>query len=316
MRRVADLLFLTRPALLCASSTFFFAGAVSALRSRGEIRVFQLMPEVLPNLVLFALVVSAAFIINQILDVESDRVNKKSFLLSSGVVSRREGIIVLVAVCVSAVGLSLLYDSDVRYMVWVGLGLGFAYSIPPVRLKGRPVLDMFANVVGFGVIGFAMGWRAHAEINWFLLARCSAYALAMCGIFLNTCIPDEKGDRMVGDRTSCVVFGRRVAGIAVLVFMLASAAAGVLADEILCSLAVIGSLPAVVAVGVEKGSTTSVVASQYAARLLLVLVCIKAPLLGVLSILAYFGSRVYYKKRFGLRYPELTGAAEIASPSL
>jgi 4-hydroxybenzoate polyprenyltransferase len=315
MRRVADLLFLARPPLLCASSAFFFAGAVSALATRGQSHTLQLMLGVLPNLALFVLVVSAAFIVNQIYDMESDRVNRKSFLLSDGIVSRRHGMMALAAVSCAALGLSLLYDSEVRYLAWLGLLLGFAYSVPPVRLKGRPVLDMIANVVGFGVIGFAMGWLAYAEISRLLWIRCSAYALAMCAIFLNTCIPDEQGDRKVGDRTSCVVFGSRAMANAVLMLMLGSAVVGVLTGEVVCALAVVGSLPAVVAVSVEQRPANSVVASQYAARLLLVLVCVKAPLLAAFSVLTYVGSRAYYRKRFGLRYPDLTGAAEPVPPS-
>ncbi len=314
MRKIADLLFLVRPPLLCASSTFFFAGAVSALRHTGELRTFQLVHEALPNLLLFTLIVSAAFIINQIFDVESDRLNRKSFLLSSGVVSRREAAAVLVGVSTFAIGLSLLFDSSVQYLTIVGLALGFAYSAPPLRLKGRPVLDMIANVAGFAVIGFALGWLAYAEISRELWISCSAYALAMCGIFLNTCIPDEAGDRKVGDRTSCVVFGRRLVGTMILAFMAASAVLGVLTGEILCALAVIGSLPAMIAVSVEPSSPNSVLASQYAARLLLVLVCVRAPLLAALCVLAYCGSRLYYGRRFGLRYPDLTGAKEIGPP--
>jgi 4-hydroxybenzoate polyprenyltransferase len=266
------------------------------------------MPEILPNLGLFVLVVSAAFVVNQIFDVESDRLNRKTFLLSSGVVSRSESAILLVALSIAVFGLGLRSEPPLRYLVWSGLVLGFAYSVPPVRLKGRPVLDMVANVVGFGVIGFAMGWLAYAEMSWHLWTRCSAYALAMCAIFLNTCIPDEEGDRKAGDRTSCVAFGRRPVGMMVFVFMLASAAAGVLTDEMLCTLAVVGSLPAMVAVSMGGNTSDSVVASQYAARLLLLLVCIRAPLLGLLALAAYFGSRYYYRRRFGLEYPEMTGA--------
>ena len=311
MQKAVDLFFLIRPPLLCASSTFFFAGAVSALRYTGGLRPAQLITGALPNLLLFVLVVSAAFVVNQIFDVESDRLNRKSFLIPGGVVSKREAWIVLGVVCVLAVGLSLLADPAVRRLSIVGLALGFAYSVPPVRLKGRPILDMAANVAGFGVVGFAMGWLAVAGPGRQLWIRCLPYALAMCGIFLNTCIPDEEGDRNLGDRTSCVVLGRRPVAIMIVVFMAASALAGALSGETLCVLAVIGSLPAIIAVGLEPTSANSVLASQYAARLLLILVCVRAPLLAILSLIAYAGSRVYYRKRFGLRYPDLTGAKQI-----
>jgi hypothetical protein len=95
------------------------------------------------------------------------------------------------------------------------------------------------------------------------------------------------------------------------VFMAASALLGLLTGEVLCTLAVVGSLPAIVAVSAEPSPPNSVLASQYAARLLLVLVCIRAPALAILGGAAYVGSRVYYRKRFGLRYPDLTGAREI-----
>jgi 4-hydroxybenzoate polyprenyltransferase len=312
MRKIADLFFLIRPPLLCASFTFFFAGAASAVRHAGSGgHPGLLLAETLPGLLLFALIVSAAFVVNQIFDVESDRLNRKAFLLASGVVSRREALAVLIGLGAAAVGLSLAFDSGVKCLTIFGLALGLAYSVPPLRLKGRPVLDLVANVAGFGVIGFALGWLTYAGMTRELWLRCSPYALAMSGIFLNTCIPDEMGDRQSGDRTSCVVFGRRAVGTMILAFMVSSAVLGVLTGEMLCTLAVFGSLPAIIAVGVEPTSSGSVVASQYAARLLLVLVCFRAPLLALLCVAAYAGSRLYYRKRFGLRYPNLSGAVEI-----
>jgi hypothetical protein len=112
-----------------------------------------------------------------------------------------------------------------------------------------------------------------------------------------------------------VVFGERSVGTMILVFMGASAVVGYLTGEMLCVLAVLGSLPAMVAVKVEPGPSNSVLASQYSARLLLLLVCVKAPLLAALSIAAYLASRRYYRRRFGLRYPDLTGATEIGPPA-
>lgn len=311
MAKIADVVFLTRPPLLCASSTFFFAGAVSALGSNGEYYSISRIVESLPNLALFILVVGAAFVVNQIFDVESDRLNKKVYLIPSGVVSKREGVLVLGVIVAVTLGLSLLYSPEVRYLSWLGLGLAFAYSVPPIRLKAKPILDILANVIGFGVVGFAMGWLTYSDMGTTLWVKCSPYALAMGGIFLITCIPDEEGDRLLGDHTSCVVLGRVTAGRAAVLLTVVSAVVGVASGEMLCALAVLGGLPAVVAVGVEPDSSNSVMAGQLAARLLLALVSVRAPLLAVLTAVTYFGSRAYYKKRFGLRYPDLKGAAEI-----
>jgi 4-hydroxybenzoate polyprenyltransferase len=313
--KLFDLFFLIRPALLCASCVFFFAGAVSAARPGSGAYPFGFMLRTVPNLILFVLVTSWAFVVNQITDVKSDRVNRKTYILPSGKVTIPESLVVLVLTGVLAVIFSLHRDVTLRYLVWAGLALGLAYSLRPVRLKGRPVGDLLANVVAFGVIGFAMGWLVFADIGIDLLFRSLPYSLAMAAIFLNTCIPDEEGDRVAGDRTSCVVFGRVVASRAALVLLVLSAVCAFVVGETLCGLAVLGSMAAFVAVAAEPVHENSVVASQFSTRLLFVLVSVKAPLLGLLGVASYVAAKVYYAKRFGLDYPNLKGAEEGRTPS-
>ena len=309
-----DLFFLIRPALLSASCVFFFAGAVSATRSLGGPYPAGLMLRALPNLLLFVLVTSWAFVINQMLDVRSDRLNKKAYILPSGTVTMTESLVVLLVIGILAVLLSLGRDATVRYLVWAGLVLGLAYSLPPLRLKGRPVGDLLANVAGFAVIGFAIGWLAYSDPGSGLVVRSVPYSLAMAAIFLNTCIPDEVGDRAAGDRTSCVVFGKAAAAKVALVLLVLSAVAAFVLGEVLCALAVVASLAAFVAVAVEPVAANSVIASQLSTRILFVMVSVKVPVLGVLGIASYAAAKVYYAKRFGLDYPNLEGA-QTGSPA-
>jgi chlorophyll synthase len=306
--KALDLFFLIRPPLLIASSAFFFAGAVEAVGLRNGIYGMDAVLRLLPGLLLYLMAVSASFIVNQVLDIESDRLNRKNLILPSGLVSRRESIALVIAVCLLAAVGAALIGGRMALLVWAGLGLGMAYSVPPLRLKGRPVADAVANVGGFGVIAFMMGWLAASGSLAGVWIRALPYALAMGGIFMNTCIPDEEGDRMAGDRTSCVVFGRRFAGLAGLALTGGAATAGLASGQVLVTLAVTSSLPGMVAVAVEPTSRNSVVASQFAARTLFVLLSIKVPLLALLGLLAVLASRVYYSRRFGLVYPRLTGA--------
>jgi chlorophyll synthase len=312
--RLVDLVFLIRPPLLCASSTFFFIGAVSARLVSGRAFSFALMPEALPNFLIYVLGIAVAFIVNQVFDVESDTINRKAYLLPSGIVSRRAAAALLVAICAALLIISALAGASVRYLIWVGLVLGLAYSMPPLRLKARPVLDLVANVAGFAVVGFALGWLVYEPYRPEMWSHMLPYALAMSGIFLNTCIPDEEGDRSVGDRTSCVALGKDTVAGAALVFLGLSGLTGVLAGETLCVLAVAASLPAFIGVALDPSSRTSVVASQFAARFLIVLVCFQAPVLAILAVLAYLASRAYYARRFGIAYPKVTGA-EKTTPS-
>jgi chlorophyll synthase len=306
--KLVDLFFLIRPALLSASCVFFFAGAVSSARPGSGPYPNGFMLGVVPNLILFVLVTSFAFVINQVMDVKSDRVNKKTYVLPSGTVSIPESLMVLALTGVLALILSIHRGGILRYLAWAGLALGFIYSVPPVRLKGRPLGDLFANVAAFGVIGFALGWLAVSDFSTRLLLRSLPYSLAMAAIFLNTCIPDEEGDRAAGDRTSCVVFGRVATSRAALVLLVLSASASFIVGEALCGLAVLGSLVVFVAVAADPTSQNSVVASQFSTRLLLFLVSVKAPLLALMGVASYAGAKVYYAKRFGLDYPNLKGA--------
>jgi 1,4-dihydroxy-2-naphthoate octaprenyltransferase len=197
---------------------------------------------------------------------------------------------------------------EMAMLALAGAGLGIAYSVPPVRLKARPVADLLANTAGFGWIGFLMGWLVSGDLGREAVVKSSPYAIAMAAIFLNTCIPDEAGDRASGDRTTCVVFGRRAVAFAALLLVVAAAIAGVWLEEVIVTLAALAAVPAFVAVAAEPNPGNSVLASQIAARVLFVLVAIMAPLLALVGAAAYILSKVYYMKRFGIDYPRLTGA--------
>lgn len=306
--KMIDILFLARPALLCASCAFFFAGAVSAVRHTVGLHSIRSTIPTVTNLVLFALVTSFAFVVNQILDVGSDRLNRKVFILPAGVVKTSESIAFAGILGVLAFALSLSRATTVRYLAWAGLALGFAYSVPPMRLKGRPVGDLLANVIGFGFIGFAMGWLALAGFSSRLVVRSLPYAIAMAAIFLNTCIPDEEGDRAAGDCTSCVVFGKTAASRAALILLSLSGLVGFAVGETPCALAALGTMPAFVATAAEPTPANSVVASQFAARVLFVVVSFKAPVLALLGVATYVSARLYYGRRFRVGYPNLKGA--------
>jgi chlorophyll synthase len=262
-----------------------------------------------PNLALFALIVASSFIINQVFDVESDRLNEKNFLLGSGLVSRGEAVALCAAVSAGAAAIALGSAEPVREIGLVGLALGFAYSVPPLRLKARPAADMLANGLGFGLVGFALGWLALLPYSADMLVRAAPYALAMCSIFLNTTIPDEPGDRSAGDRTTCVALGPGLVARAALAMLAASAAVAFLAGEAPCAIAAVASLPAFIAVAVEPSARVSVLASQFAARAFFVVLSVRVPQLGLLGALAYGLSKIYYARRLGLDYPRIEGAS-------
>jgi 4-hydroxybenzoate polyprenyltransferase len=309
--RLADLVFLTRPPLLCASATFFLVGAISALRSTTGSYQVSLMRPALHSLGLYLLVVAFAFVVNQIFDVKSDAINKKNFILPSGAVTRAEAAVFAAALAAAVIYLGRNETAAVALLLLAGLVLGVAYSVPPVRLKAVPFADLATNVAGFGWIGFVMGWLVFSRLGGEVCVRAIPYVISMAAIFLNTCIPDEDGDRQARDWTTCVVLGKRTVSLAAVVLMASAAAAGIAVDEPICAAAALGSIPGLVAVAVRPTAANSVLASQLAARVLFVLASVCAPVLAAMGVAAYVMSRVYYARRFGVRYPSMTGATAL-----
>jgi len=307
--RVADFAFLTRPMLLCVSTTFFFAGAAHGLSSPLEALTLEFLGAMAPNFSLLVLIVASSFVINQVYDVESDMLNEKNFHLTSGLVRRKEAAAFYVALCLAALLLALGRPSPARELGVAGLALGFAYSVPPLRLKGRPVADMLANGLAFGFLAFALGWLALLPYEGALLAGAAPYVAAMCAIFLNTTIPDRDGDRRAGDRTTCVALGPVAVARSALLLLAAAAALGFATGEARCAIAAIASLPAFIAVAVEPASPGSVLASQFAGRAFFVVVSVAVPPLAIMGGLAYLVTRFYYSRRFGLDYPGMNGAS-------
>lgn len=164
--------------------------------------------------------------VNQIADVDIDRINKPYLPLAAGELSP-EAAWRLVALA-GAVPVVLALTQGVLELVAVlaGLLVGTAYSLPPLRLKRFPVLASLSvagvrsAVVNLGVYAhFTAALAGRAAIDdpvWALTAFVAPFALA---IAILKDVPDLEGDRRFSIATFTVRFGgRRVlhAGLAAL----------------------------------------------------------------------------------------------------
>lgn len=297
-----DIFFLLRPPLLCASCSFFFAGVAGAAKDQ-IVGTTTMIVKIVPNLVLFILVTGIAFVLNQIVDVESDRLNRKLFIMPSGLVSRLQAELLALALVLATAALSLRRSALEIALVWSGVGLGALYSLPPLRLKSVPIADVVSNSIGFGWMGFMLGWLGLRSMDRNALVLSCGYATAMAGIFLNTLIADEDGDRMIGDRTTCVALGsKRVSRAAFGLILLAGIIAFVGSDGILW-IGIAGSVPSFIALLVEPSRKNSVVASQVTAWIFIILLGLKVPTYLAMAFGVFVLSRIYYRLRFGLIYP-------------
>jgi 4-hydroxybenzoate polyprenyltransferase len=164
-------------------------------------------------LVLGPLIWGAVLAQNDLHDLRSDRTNprKATAPLVTGALTARRlqrwyfGIAGAAIACALYVGpLFVLGVAGV-------LALGWAYSVPPLRLKTRPGWDVAVNAVVVGVVSPAAGWaitRTPWEFPWQIAVIGLLFAAAL---YLPTTVTDLAADAGAGDTTFAVRFGPRLA---------------------------------------------------------------------------------------------------------
>lgn len=154
--------------------------------------------------------------LNQLQDVEIDKINKPHLPLASGEFSQRTGEIIVFVTGIFALSLSWLVGPFLFGMVAISLAIGTAYSLPPIRLKRFPFLaaicifSVRGAIVNLGLF-LHFAWVLQAEksilpavwaLTWFILVFTIAIA-----IFKD--IPDIDGDRQYNITTFTIKLGKQ-----------------------------------------------------------------------------------------------------------
>jgi homogentisate phytyltransferase/homogentisate geranylgeranyltransferase len=164
--------------------------------------------------------------INQLEDVEIDRINKPFLPVAAGDLSPAAGWRIVVACAVIPLVLAVTQGVAELVAVALGLAIGMAYSVPPLRLKRFPVLASLSItfvrsvVVNVGVwLHFSQAFGGGSGIHpavWALIAVTVPFSFA---IAILKDMPDVEGDRRYAIATFSVRLGARpvfALGVAVL----------------------------------------------------------------------------------------------------
>lgn len=295
--RALDFFFALRPLVLIPAWSFFLLGhGLAATAAFPALRF-----------VLTSLVLAAVHLVNQVADTESDRINTKGFFLQRGIFSRRT----YAAWAISALFLSLAAAFIWRETpLWLAgaAALGLAYSLPPLRLCGRPGLDVLANALGYGALAVLLGAGArefpHAAV------RLAASALAVAAVFLHTTLLDLAGDRRTGKRTTGVFLGapHTRAAAAILALGGAATAAAAAAPVLLGATAALAALCALA--WMRPGWIGSSAVGVGGTALFALAAGVFVPLFPAALVLLVVSTRLYYRRRFALAYPSLRPSAQ------
>ena len=213
--RAAVFLELARPFTLVAPALGFASGAVTAAGAvPREVfgRDLLLFPAI--GLTMAAVLNAASNALNQIYDLEIDRVNKPRRPLPSGRMSIQEAwLFTAVAYAVALILAWLIAPGGRRECFWIVVAatlMTFVYSMPPFRTKR---LGLWANVtiaIPRGVLLKVAGWSAVKTVAgiepWFIGG---IFGLFLLGASTTKDFADMEGDARGGCRTLPIIYGVR-----------------------------------------------------------------------------------------------------------
>ncbi len=296
-----DYIFLLRPTLLIPVWTFLLLGYYRAIEEPRS--HWGVGPRFFLAFLLYSGLMGGLYILNQIVDRETDRANKKLFLVSEGYVPLRFAYLEMVALFALAFLLSLQFPLSFVVFICLSFGLGMAYSLPPLKLKGRPILDLLSNSLGYGLLNFAVGWLTVRPLSGEMFLRSLPYVFSVGAVFVNTTVPDIPGDQKAGDRTTGVLLGMRRALILSSILLSCAAIGSLFLRDWVCLAASLWSLPLFIRSAIRADLKSCFQSMRIGAPSLVVLTGVLFPPFLILLLLAFFSMRVYYKQRLGILYP-------------
>ena len=202
---------LARPFTLVAPALGMFTGSVIAL---GAFPGVPLTPWVAAKIVLGTLMAAvlnaASNTLNQVTDLEADRVNKPGRPIPSGRVAQAEALRAAGWLYVAAFVLAVPVGPQCTLLAGSAAVLTVLYSAPPFRLKAVPYLANVVIAIPRGVLLKVAGWSCVRDFGrlepWYIGA---IFGLFLLGATTTKDFADVRGDAAAGFRTLPVVHGPR-----------------------------------------------------------------------------------------------------------
>jgi 4-hydroxybenzoate polyprenyltransferase len=197
---------LSRPFTLIPPMVGIFSGAVIASAAR---QVNFRFPGVALAIVAAAILNAASNSLNQIFDLDIDRVNKPQRPLASGALKPREAWLFTIVGYCAALTLASLVNRQTLAIYLIAAFATIAYSAPPFRLKQHLWASNLSIAVTRGELLKVAGWAAVATVldsiePWYIGF---IYFLFLLGATTTKDFADIAGDRKTGCVTLPIRYG-------------------------------------------------------------------------------------------------------------
>jgi len=122
---------------------------------------------VLPLSISFSLVTGAIFVLNQYFDRKSDKTNpqKRHLPVAAGKLSPKQSSVLFVSLFAVGLLVTAVVDYTLLFLFVTYIGVGIAYSAPPIHFKKRPIIDLVAVGIGAGILPFLIGLQASHQLT-------------------------------------------------------------------------------------------------------------------------------------------------------
>src|SRR5438034_530156 len=206
MKKVRIFWNFSRPFTLIPPVVGIFSGALVGIgATRADVR----WPSILLAAMAAATLNAASNGLNQICDLENDRLNKPLRPLPAGDLSRLEAVCFTSSLYVVSILLVAWINAQVLVIYLIAAVATYLYSAPPFRLKSRTFLSNFTIALIRGNLLKVAGWAAVASVlntlePWFIG---SIFMLFLMGATTTKDFADIQGDLAAGCLTLPVRYG-------------------------------------------------------------------------------------------------------------
>lgn len=148
--------------------------------------------------------------VNQVMDIEIDRINKPQLPLPAQTMTREQAWLVITTGAVLSLGISALDDIYLLGTVALSLLIGFTYSVPPLRWKryalwaSIAIISVRGSIVNVGLFWHFTGAVQLPALIWLITGFMLGFGLV---IALAKDAPDTTGDRAFGIETVALDWG-------------------------------------------------------------------------------------------------------------
>lgn len=299
-RNPLDWIFVLRPVLHPPVWTILILGYCKS----------PLKPESILGLVWLLLLSSGAagwaYMINQISDIETDRRNQKLFFLPLGLISSRAALIYAVFLCLASLTGAVLIGLRIAIVALALIVLGYLYSGKPFYGKNNAVLGTMLNALGHGTLTFILGYVGAGGFFGDAFLFSLPYFFAVIAVYIGTTLPDIEGDSLAAKKTPGVVLGTRFSLAVMMLSLITALLLSLILRDIpmliVCNL----SMPFFIYAALRPEVKNAVFAVRISVLFLSLAACVFFPWYALCLSFLFVTARLYYEKRFGIKYPSLT----------